>query len=205
MKKRKGHLYTGIIGTKYLWPVLVNSGNANVARTILRQTTYPGYGYWISKGATTLWEQWDAENSHNHQMFGTVTEFLYKYLVGIRSPMDEGTAEGYNHILISPYIPDDMKYVKASLKTIHGKIVSHWEQTGSNISMHVEIPANTDATICIPVKEMKNISVTEGDVPIWNDNTFIPGISGIADAENEDGCIKISVLSGSYDFVLSGQ
>ncbi len=202
MTKRNGHLYTGIIGTKYLWQILSKNGYQDVAYTILKQTTYPGYGYWITNGATTLWEQWDAKNSHNHQMFGTVSEFFYRYLAGINAPTDDETSTGYEHIYISPYIPDDLKYVKASIKTIHGKVVSHWKQQDGKLFLHVEIPANCNAGVNIPVKGLKNISIKEDSNMVWENNSFVKGTRGVINASKDQDHILLSIVSGSYNFTI---
>jgi alpha-L-rhamnosidase len=201
--KHKKHLHTGIIGTKYLWQVLSKNGYQDIAYTIIKQTTYPGYGYWITNGATTLWEQWDGKNSHNHQMFGTVTEFFYRYLAGINAPTDEGTTCGYDHIKINPYMPDTMRYVKASIKTIHGPVVSQWEQQNGKLFFHVEVPANSNASISIPIKKFKNINITESNKEVWANDTFISGTDGITKAVKGNDVITISVLSGCYDFVVT--
>ncbi len=200
----QGHLNTGIIGTKCLWPVLAQAGRNDVAYTLATQTSYPGYGYWITHGATTLWERWDGDKSHNHQMFGTVQEFLYKYLAGIRSPMDEGTTTGYDHILIRPFLPEGLSSAGASVHSVHGEIVSRWERTPGTLRLHVEIPANTNASVHIPTLALKNVTVTENDKAIWKNNAFITGDAGIKGGKAQKDYLIFSVASGVYDLVLSG-
>jgi len=48
------HLNTGIVGTRYILDVLTQCGQANLAYKLVTQTTYPGWGYMIREGATTL-------------------------------------------------------------------------------------------------------------------------------------------------------
>jgi alpha-L-rhamnosidase len=50
---------------------LATVGRADLALRILLTTTYPGFGYWIAQGATSLWETWEGErykplSSWNH-------------------------------------------------------------------------------------------------------------------------------------------
>ena len=200
-----GHLNTGIIGTKYLWQVLAHAGRCDLAYTVATQTTYPGYGYWLANGATTLWEYWSGKNSHNHQMFGSVSEFFYKYLAGIRSPMDLETTSGYKHIHIQPYVPDGLSSVKASLKTIRGKVESDWQNQPGSFRLKVVIPANSDASISIPLLDFKNISVTENGNPVWENNAFVKGVPCITDASIGKEFITFSTGSGKYDFILYGK
>jgi alpha-L-rhamnosidase len=70
------HLTTGILGTKYLMPLLTRMGRAELAYELAAQTTYPSWGYMAEHGATTMWELWQEKtgpsmNSHNH---GRTTE-----------------------------------------------------------------------------------------------------------------------------------
>lgn len=203
MVTHRGHLNTGIIGTKYLWPVLALGGRPEVAYSVIHQTTYPGYGFWMTHGATTLWEKWEGTHSHNHQMFGTVSEFFYKYLAGIRSPMDEGTTTGYKHILIRPFLPGTLNRVSASLETIHGKVRSAWEKSGTGFMLHVEIPANCDASVSVPVAGLEKFTVTESGRTVWDNNRFRAGVDGITGAVAGKEYVTFSTGSGKYDFVLS--
>ncbi len=198
-----GHLNTGIIGTKYLWPVLNRAGRNDVAYTIVTRTTYPGYGYWISKGATTLWEKWEGLYSHNHQMFGSVSEFFYKYLAGIRSPMDDGTSAGYRHIRIQPFMPEGLSFVRASVRTVRGRVTSSWHRNGKEIRLEVEIPANSDATIALPVKDLSDVTVTESGKTVWEKGKYVAGVAGITGAVKEKEHLVFSTGSGKYIFVLS--
>jgi len=52
---RGGHLATGILGTKYVFDVLVRAGRADLAYTVSLQEDYPSWGFMIANGATTLW------------------------------------------------------------------------------------------------------------------------------------------------------
>jgi alpha-L-rhamnosidase len=201
---RKGHLNTGIIGTKYLWPVMAHSGRSDLAYTVATQTTYPGYGFWIKNGATTLWEEWSGEYSQNHQMFGSVDEFFYKYLAGIRSPEDGTTTNGYKHIHIQPFVPDGLSFVSASLETAAGKIESHWQHKSGVFQLRVVIPANSDASVSIPFLGFKNITVMENGKKVWENGTFIPGNPGITNATIDKICLTFSTSSGTYEFKMSG-
>jgi alpha-L-rhamnosidase len=66
-----GHLTTGLIGTKYLFPALSKVDKSDLAFSVATQTTYPSWGYMVENGATTLWEHWSnqyhpaEDSSHN--------------------------------------------------------------------------------------------------------------------------------------------
>src|SRR5690606_27356788 len=69
-----GHFTTGIFGTKYILEVLSKYVSPEKVFQIVNSPSYPGWGYMISNGATTLWETWkESDNiySNCHPMFGS--------------------------------------------------------------------------------------------------------------------------------------
>merc|ERR1711904_432270 len=83
---------TGIIATKWLFPVLSKYGHTGLGLKLASSTAFPSWGYMMAKGATTIWEHWDvyhnpsgdAMSSHNHPAFTSVGAWFYTDLVGIR-------------------------------------------------------------------------------------------------------------------------
>ncbi|NCB06999.1 MAG: alpha-L-rhamnosidase [Bacteroidia bacterium] len=200
IKMRGDHLNTGIIGTKYLWPVLVQGGENELAYRVATQTSYPSYGFWINNGATTLLEEWAGRNSHNHQMFGAITEYFYKFLAGIQSPMEGNTTPGYNYIFIEPHVPQGLGFVNASVETVAGTVSSNWKMNSGTFLHDVVIPANAAATIALPLFDSENVIVWEGDAKIWENNRFQEGVAGITGVTLDDGRLKVTTGSGKYDF-----
>jgi len=81
VKQQGLHLDTGIVGLRYLFDVLTGLGYQEIAYRIITQTSYPGWGYMLREGATTLWERWEkiegeGMNSNNHVMLGSVGRFV---------------------------------------------------------------------------------------------------------------------------------
>ena len=64
IQAKADHLDTGIVGTKYLFETLARGGRADVALAVMSNPTYPGFGYWIGQGATSLWETWEGARYH---------------------------------------------------------------------------------------------------------------------------------------------
>lgn len=82
--EKNDHIDVGVLGARYIQHALTDNGNAELAYKLVATNTYPGWGYWIEKGATTLWEDWQGETSLDHVMFGDVSSWFYKALGGIR-------------------------------------------------------------------------------------------------------------------------
>lgn len=179
-----GHLDTGIFGTRYLMDALTAIGRPDVAMTVLDQTSYPGFGYEISQGATTDWEQWTyASNmeSHDHAMFAGINASFYTDLAGITA-----TAPGYAAISIAPQIPAGLKHVAASISTVRGTVSSAWTRTGQSFRLDVTVPVNTTATVSVPLfgGSAKTIRATPGA-------TF---------TRIENGCAEYRIGSGHWRF-----
>ena len=101
-----GHVGTGLVGAQWLMRTLSDNGRSDLAYEIATQKTYPGWGYMVEKGATTIWELWNGDtadpamNSGNHVMqIGDLAVWMYEYLAGIRSDPEN---PGFRHAIIHP-------------------------------------------------------------------------------------------------------
>jgi len=152
VKAHDYHLTTGNLCTKYLLEMLTEHGQKEVAYKIATQTTYPGWGFMLANGATTLWERWeyltgDAMNSHNHPMMGSADSWFYKYVAGINPEFE---TPAFSHFTIKPYIFDELDHAEGELQTVKGLVKSAWSKKGNALTMDISIPANTTATVYIP-------------------------------------------------------
>jgi len=206
--KHNGHLWTGILGTKALIEVLSKCNRIDVLNKIVDQTTYPGWGYMVSKGATTLWERWggykyfDAGmNSLNHIMFGSVDEFFYKDLAGIRAE-----EPGFKNILIKPFITGDLTFAKGTVNTVMGLVSSEWHKAGNEIKLDVSIPVNSNAIVEIPKSGLKGPFVLkESGKIIWEDSTLQDQVEEKLSVKESGSYFQVTVGSGNYSFELIGQ
>ncbi len=126
-----GHFNTGIFGTKYALEALAEYGNPNVVFDIVSSKKYPGWGFMIDQGATTIWETWkesDNAYSNNHPMFGTVSEWYYRWLAGIQPDPDH---PGFKKFYLIPKIPEGLESVNCTYHSPYGAIVSHWKKITS--------------------------------------------------------------------------
>ncbi len=74
-----GEFDSGIFGTYLIIAVLCDSGRAELAKKLLTSKKKNTFYNMMAHGATTLWETWEGNESHNHPMFGAVVEYLLKY------------------------------------------------------------------------------------------------------------------------------
>jgi len=131
--ERGDRLDTGFLSTPYLLDVLCDHGHPELARTLLWQSEMPSWLYEVDHGATTIWETWDAiapdgsirPMSFNHYAPGSVDDWLYRRVAGIRS-----TSPGYRTAVIQPDFDAGVDHVRAHVGTPFGPLGVEWTLTG---------------------------------------------------------------------------
>lgn len=189
LERHDNHLSTGIFATKMMFDVLRQWNRNDVAYTIANQRSYPGWGYMIAKGATTLWETWaysDNVYSQNHPMFGSVSEWFYRSLLGINS-----AAPGFEKTIIKPQPTGDLKNASGSYQSVRGEIAVSWQQQEHQFLLQVTIPSNTSAEIWIPANSVS--AVTESGKPLT-------GAEGVTVLKKEGEYVVANAGGGSYRF-----
>lgn len=176
VRRRGNRLSTGFVGCSYLLPELTEGGELDLAYTLLLATHYPSWGYSIQLGATTMWERWDSlkedgtfqdvgMNSFNHYAYGSVGEWLYRYVAGIEV---EPSGAGYKEFVVQPHPHPRMPWARARYESLHGPIAVDWRVEGERFALDLEVPANTLATVYLPTADPG--SVTEGGVAVGEGN-----------------------------------
>ena len=197
-------LSVGFLGVNVILPVLTDIGAADVAYDLLLQDAMPSWLYSVKNGSTTIWERWNSYsvdnsfgdpgmNSFNHYSYGACLEWMYKYMCGIEN--DE-SAPGFKHIILQPTVDESgrIEYANGSYDSLYGEIVSDWTgKDGKMASYHAEIPANTTATLYLPVEEAVATAMPE-----TAGVTFV-GMS----TNNGETVAEFTLESGSYDFQIT--
>jgi alpha-L-rhamnosidase len=155
IKKYNYALTSGDIGYHFLVRVLSENGRSDIIYKMNNRTDRPGYGYQLSKGATSLTESWAAlaDVSNNHMMLGHLMEWFYSGLGGIYQP---DSSEAYKQIIIAPEPAGKINWVKCSYKSVKGIISSDWEIRGNIFSLKIEIPNESSARVKLPENFMNS-------------------------------------------------
>jgi alpha-L-rhamnosidase len=191
IEQHDGHLTTGIFGTKYMLQALTHLDRAGLAFRIVDQRTFPGWGYMLEKGATTLWEHWEFSDnmySHNHPMFGSVSEWFYKAIGGIQAAPD---AVGFDKVIIRPQPVGDLKWAKASYNSVRGLIASEWKCDARKFELMVQIPIGATATIYLPGENLTRVEES---------GKSLEQVKEVESEAFENKTLKIRVGSGKYRF-----
>jgi alpha-L-rhamnosidase len=143
------HISTGVIGTQWLMRGLTEFHQADLAEKIATNKDYPGWGYMVKNGATTIWELWNgntadpAMNSQNHIMLlGDLLTWCFEDLAGIAP-----AGPGFRTIRMNPVFPKRLDSVNASYDCPYGLIKSSWRRNGDTLSWDITIPPNTKAIL----------------------------------------------------------
>lgn len=187
-KGENGHFTTGIFGTKYILEAMSQNGLTQEAFDVVNSNAFPGWGYMLERGATTLWETWkESDNTYSncHPMFGSVSEWFYRWLGGIRP---HSRYPGFRKFILDPQTPEGLTHVKASYKTPFGYIKSAWQKKDSGeISYEITVPKGTTAVFKTAIKNGEFAEITCNSKRI-----------SISKSDYQDGCWIKELKAGSY-------
>ncbi len=197
--RKFGHLTTGFLGTPLLCQTLSDYGYLDEAYMLLNRKEYPSWLYPVTKGATTIWERWDgikpdgtfqspSMNSFNHYAYGAIGDWMYRVVAGIE--LDE-SAPGYKHIFLQPHPGGGLTHASASVDSMYGRVTSGWAIAGGKLTVTIEVPANTTATVRLPNAKLEEVS--EGGKPLT-------GRADISHARQAGDAVVLDVGSGKYIF-----
>ena len=199
VKLNKGHLSTGVFGSRYIYEILAKFGYGEAVQNMFNTKTFPGFGYLFSRGATTFWENWGelkfedrigsgADRSKNHPFHAGFDAWFFNGIAGINPDQDN---PGFKHIILKPQIFGDLTFAKAQYASDYGIIKSEWQVQKGMFNWYICIPANTTASVYIPTENTEAIKES-GDSP---ENT-----AGVKYVNTENGTAVYRIGSGEYKF-----
>jgi alpha-L-rhamnosidase len=208
-----GKLRVGHVGLPGFMESLVENGLGEIVFDAVNTTEFPGWGYMIDQGATTVWESWGMLKGGYHAeesmtMLAGVGRFFYESIAGIQEPSYYGTATfgpGYRRFYIKPPALGDLKHAEASIKTVRGIISSSWKRTKNSFVLEVEIPVNSTAKVSVPTLGLNAFAITDGGKSVWENNSYIDGVEGVANARRDIDGVTFDIGSGRYRFELTAK
>lgn len=161
--KNGNKIDTGFLSTPYLMNVLTDINEEALACKILLNEECPSWLYEIKKGATSVWESWQAifpdgelgYVSMAHYAFGCIGSFLYRYFGGLYCGMP-----GFKKIIIAPKWNSILDFAETEYESEYGRIVCKWKRTDDKLRIHLEIPANTEAVL-----QLKELNIEKNIIP----------------------------------------
>lgn len=188
--KHNGHIFAGIPGGYVLMELLMNSGRNDLIATMALQTDYPGWGYMLGTGATTLWETWEGDASLLHSSYLFLGPWFLEHLGGIQ-PGPAGA--GFKDFVIAPWCgaPGLVDQASATHLTDYGLVSCDWSLKAGRLALSTTVPPNTTATLYLPTDD--GGQVMESGRPVLDDAqvTFV---------KETEGVLVLRLGSGVYSF-----
>ncbi len=200
--KAEDTMAVGFLGLNVIMPSLSSAGATDYAYKLLCQDQFPSWIYSVKSGATSIWERWNSYsmdesflptgmNSFNHFSFGAVLEWMYTEMAGIQR---DQLNPGFKNTILAPRMDKNgtINDVKGSYDSYYGMIESSWtsENGGQLKTYSATVPANTTATLYLPV-EASDVIVNTSGVQYVGDDIYGGEI-----------CAKFDVVAGSYDITV---
>ena len=168
-----GRIATGFLGTPLVLPALAATGHLAEAYLALLCREVPSWLYQVTRGATTVWERWDAIRadgsihpgviapppamggdgedgqmlSFNHYAYGAVVDWVYRTVAGLAPDVAN---PGYRRVIVAPRPNGSISFCKASLDAPQGPVSIDWRVEGEMFSAVVDLPFGTTGLLDPP-------------------------------------------------------
>ncbi len=164
--RNDGRIGTGFLGTPLVLPALARAGKIDAAYRLLLNDRCPGWLYQVARGATTMWERWDAVQedgslhggamaigedssmiSFNHYAYGAVATWLLRGVAGIAP---DAADPGYGTIRFAPKPGGGLTHAKASIDTPRGPASIAWRIENGWMTVALDVPPGAVALFEVP-------------------------------------------------------
>ncbi|MET0773631.1 MAG: family 78 glycoside hydrolase catalytic domain [Candidatus Limnocylindrales bacterium] len=170
-----GSVSTGFLGTPLVLPALADAGRFDAAYRMLLRRDMPSWLYQVDKGATTIWERWDAilpdgsihsgamtsppdipdpegrephMLSFNHYAYGAVVDWLYRHVAGLAPVLDH---PGYRRVRVAPMPVRGLRHASAAVDSAYGRVSTAWRlDDAGTFHLELELPAGSTADVELP-------------------------------------------------------
>ncbi|KAK2761418.1 alpha-l-rhamnosidase [Colletotrichum kahawae] len=171
----------GEIGLKWLWNTFTDVDRPDIVMAMARQEEHPSYMRFLRRGGTTLNEFWqDACRSKCHDMLGTIYEWFYEAVLGVKVEDD-----AYRTWTVKPPLRSEFNLVEGTFECPYGMIEVTFNREGDDVRMKVTVPTSTKATLLLPRDESAVEIIRQGT-------------SGSRKASGK----RVQLLPGHYDLIL---
>lgn len=146
-------LDTGFVSTPHLLDVLTEYGHKDLAWKLLYRTESPSWLYQVEKGATTIWENWNAirpdgtvtTSSYNHYALGSVGDWIYRHIGGLNR-----VGAGWREIEFAPDLACGLEWAACSHITPYGLASCRWQKVEQGTQVDITVPHGVKAWVRLP-------------------------------------------------------
>lgn len=182
VRREGGRIATGFLGTPLVLFALSNAGYLDEAYLMLLRREAPSWLYQVDRGATTVWERWDAilpdgsihsgamdalpseESareegsmlSFNHYAYGAVIDWVYRTVAGLAP---DAADPGYRTVRVAPRPASGLDHASASIRTPQGRLAIDWRVVDGVFEAILDVPFGSRAVLDLPVTEGSVVTV----------------------------------------------
>jgi len=177
VRAANGRISTGFLGTPLVLDALTHSGHLAEAYLMLLCREAPSWLYQVDRGATTVWERWDAIRpdgsihdgsmdteregdsmlSFNHYAYGAMIDWVYRTVAGLAA-VDEDP--GYRSVVVAPRPAATLTSAAASVETSYGRLAIDWHlDTEGAFVAELAVPYGTTAHLDLPITAESQLTV----------------------------------------------
>jgi len=176
VRAENGRIATGFVGTAIILDALSRNGHLAEAYLMLLRREAPSWLYQVDRGATTVWERWDAIRpdgsihsgdmdagsteegggmlSFNHYAYGAMIDWVYRNVAGL-APAEPG----YRVTRVAPRPAAGLTHATATIETAYGSVGIDWKLTGGTLEANLHVPFGVTAELDLPVTESSIVNV----------------------------------------------
>lgn len=153
VEQRDEHIDTGFFGARYIFDVLSDFGEEDLAYHMITRADSFSYGCWVEKfGATTLFESFNSSGncdaSLNHHFWGSFSGWFVRGILGIRVNPHEFSAKNVD---VAPKFIKKLDYAKGFYDTVCGRLSIEWKRDGNSIILNISVPDGICGNIILPI------------------------------------------------------
>jgi alpha-L-rhamnosidase len=181
---------------KYVLESLFQMNDADAALARMKSR----YKKMVESELSTLWEGWGigpegyGGGSYNHGWAGGPLTLMMQYVAGVTP-----TTPAYATYQVRPQL-GHLKRVRTVTPTLKGPVEVAIQREICSFQLKLISPANTQATVCIPLASYGLTAIRVGGKPLWLKGKTNGEIPGITPAGEADGYICFTVAPGIWTF-----
>ena len=179
VRAENGRIATGFLGTPLVLFALSRSGHLAEAYLMLLRREAPSWLYQVDRGATTVWERWDAIKpdgsihggemdvqgggsmlSFNHYAYGAMVDWVYRTVAGLAPDLDH---PGYRVVHVAPRPAEGLDHAAAHVDTRLGRLAIDWAVRDDAMHIELTVPFGARALLDLPVTEASTVAVDGGE------------------------------------------
>lgn len=188
-----GKITTGFLATPLILHALSKNGHTDAAYKMLMRREFRSWLYAVDKGATTMWERWDAIQedgtihsgamdtnpdgqedasmiSFNHYAYGAVVDWIYRNVGGLAPNLE---SPGYQLVTVAPKPASGFTFAKASVGAAYGEISLAWTLESEDLlTCELEVPFGVTTRLDLPITSNSTITcngdeISNGESVAW--------------------------------------